>query len=206
MTQHTHSSADHFKELAATWDTAERIEMIQTLAQAIRPKLPPASKLSLLEVGCGTGLLSNQFADRAESILGVDTSPEMLKVFSERFQGQSQVKCLNINLETDALPQTGFDAVLSSMAFHHLKDPGALISKLRPSLNPHGVIAIVDLVEEDGSFHSDPQKMGVHHHGFTKNTLQDWGRTAGFQNFHYEIVFQFHRETGVYPLFLAVFS
>ena len=93
----------------------------------------------------------------------------MLEVFNGKFQGLNNSKSYLMDMTKTDLPETGFDLIVSAMAFHHIKDTFPMLSILKEKLNKNGILAIIDLDEEDGSFHPDPKNMGVHHFGFSKD-------------------------------------
>lgn len=196
----------HFNQVANTWDTPEKIKLNEHYADTIRKYLTKKDSLKILEVGCGTGLLGSQFVDEKSHLTGIDTSKGMLDVFDQKFAGNKNVHSKLLNLEEQNLDESGFDLIISSMAFHHLKNPEAMILKLSKMLSPSGAIAVIDLDKEDGSFHPDPKNMGVHHFGFEKETTDSWGSKAQFKKISREIVHTIKKESGEYPLFLTVLS
>lgn len=195
----------HFNQVANSWDTPEKVKLNEHYANSIRKYLTKKDNLKILEVGCGTGLLGSQFVDETNSLIGLDTSKGMLEVFNQKFADNKNVHSVLINLEEENLNESGFDLIISSMAFHHLKNPQTMILKLKKMLSANGVIAVIDLDKEDGSFHPDPKNMGVHHFGFSKETTDNWARSAEFKNCARETVHTIIKETGEYPLFLSVF-
>ncbi len=68
-------------------------------------------------------------------------------------------------------------------------------------LAPGGRIALIDLDEEDGSFH-DPDQPGIHHHGFDRDRLIETAVAAGFAVAETRIVHELERDGRRYPLFL----
>ena len=68
---------NRFDEQAKTWDEdPRRVVMGAAIARAVSPKLNDRPRL--LDYGCGTGLCSLPLAGRCASVLGVDSSAEML--------------------------------------------------------------------------------------------------------------------------------
>lgn len=197
----------HFNEAANQWDTPEKIEWTGAYARAIRSRVKWSRRIRLIDFGCGTGLLSGHFLDVAEEILGIDTSPGMLEVFSAKFKGSPQVHQLKLDLETSDLQVSqAYQLVISSMAFHHLTDPAAILRKFRPVLTPDARIAIIDLDREDGSFHADPAGMGVRHFGFSEAQAREWAERAELGLLSRDIIFSIKKDTGTYPIFLALFE
>lgn len=91
------------------------------------------------------------------------------------------------------------------MAFHHLNKPEKMLGTLKNLLNPNGKLAIVDLDEEDGSFHPDNEGMGVKHFGFSKTTLESWAEKEGMTLDHH-IINKIDKNNREYGQFLAVFK
>ena len=197
----------HFDSLAATWDTEETILRNKAFALAIKKHLD--GKVSkAMDFGCGTGLLTAQLIDKASSFLGIDTAGGMLEQFNQRFKNLPQVRSLAINLEKESMPETTgtFDLIMTAMAFHHLKAPEKTLSVFKEHLSPSGKIFVIDLDEEDGTFHPDNQGMGVQHFGLSRNTMESWARELKFSSFQHEIIYEIHKNDRVYGVGLGVFS
>ena len=197
----------HFDTAAKTWDNEETIKRNEAFAQAIKKHLHCRIQ-KLMDFGCGTGLLASHFLDDADELIGIETSTGMLEQFSERFRGRSNVKYLAINLETESLPSYvgPFDMIVTGMAFHHLRDPKAVLAVFKKHLNPAGKVFVIDLDEEDGTFHPDNKGMGVHHFGFSKNTLETWSQELGFDSFRHELVYEMIKNDRVYAIGMGIFK
>ena len=86
---------------------------------------------SCLDVGCGTGLLSELVAGCVQSVVGVDVSKAMVEKFEQKLQKSDfpkNVSCVVADLtseDPDALKDKKFECIFSHMAFHHLPNiPG----------------------------------------------------------------------------------
>lgn len=195
----------HFNLVANSWDTEEKFKQSEFYAQRIRENLTNKNSVKILELGCGTGLLGGQFLNDKTSLLGIDTSTEMLKVFNEKFKHFNSTSLL-LNLEENDLQESGFDLIISSMAFHHLKNPEAMMLKLKKYLKPQAAIAIIDLDKEDGSFHPDPANMGVFHFGFDQETNKNWATLIQANRFYREQVNVIAKNNKEYPICLSIFE
>ncbi len=197
----------HFNQVANSWDTPEKTIQNQKYAHKITSLMhtPINSPLKILEVGCGTGLLGSQFVFGNNQLIGIDTSAGMLEVFDKKFNGNINIYSRLLNLEEEDLNEGNFDLIISAMAFHHLKKPESMLFKLKKMLSPKGVIAVIDLDFEDGSFHPDPKNMGVHHSGFSEETTQKWSKLGGFSEYSREIVNTIEKNDKNYPIFLSMF-
>lgn len=190
----------HFDQSANEWDSPGKIELIKMTAQKIKDNIELGDNLKIMDFGCGTGLLAEEFFDYAKELVGVDTSAGMLEVFDKKFADYSHAYSKNINLEHETMDQK-FDLIVSSMAFHHLNDPACMVSKLMNLLEPGGRLVIVDLDEEDGTFHPDNESMGVKHFGFSKEIIEKWHPQVT-----HSIVHAIEKNERQYPLFLAIFQ
>lgn len=194
----------HFNQVANTWDTPEKIALNQVYAEKIKTLSGKKHFHKILEVGCGTGLLGANFVEANNILIGVDTSEGMLGVFSEKFLLNENVHAHLLNLEKEELTENNFDLIISSMAFHHLKAPEQMLGTLKSKISQEGIIAVIDLDKEDGTFHPDPVKMGVHHFGFSSETAESWAKAHGLK-MKREIIHVTHKNDKDYPIFLALF-
>lgn len=194
----------HFNEVANEWDAPEKVQLMHSLASAARPYLKLEDKIDIMDFGCGTGLFGFEFYEQAKSLTGIDTSEGMLKVFDEKASKLDNVKSLNINLENESIDEK-YDLIVSSMAFHHLIDPLEVLKKLKANLKAGGKIAVVDLDEEDGTFHPDNEGMGVKHFGFSQNELNAWADSAGLKLDHH-IINSIEKNDRKYQQFLAIYT
>lgn len=101
-----------------------------------------------LEVGCGTGAFARRLARRAEHVVALDLSPEMIRVARSR-----SAELLNLEFHVaDAasweFPAAHFDCIATIATLHHLplRD---MICKLKGALKPGGLLLVLDLFEEE---------------------------------------------------------
>ena len=195
---------NHFDQVANEWDSDSKVKMMSLLAEKTQEQLGLDAKLDILDFGCGTGLFGLQFLKYSKSLTGLDTSPEMLKVFSQKTKDTDGVKSIELDLEAEDVLRGQYDLILSSMAFHHLDDPAKVLGKLTGALRSSGKIAILDLEAEDGSFHPDPQGMGVKHFGFSRDQVKTWAE-KNHLNVKIETINTLEKEGKSYNQFLALF-
>ncbi|MEC9380558.1 MAG: class I SAM-dependent methyltransferase, partial [Candidatus Latescibacterota bacterium] len=74
----------NFDVKARTWDTPEKAERAQAVADLIRSKVKLTRDMSGFEYGCGTGLLSFCLRDELGQIALADSSVGMLEVVEEK--------------------------------------------------------------------------------------------------------------------------
>lgn len=117
---------------------------------AILRELKPLRPDRVLDLGCGTGLLTERVRRElgVASVVGADYSPGMLE--------QARVERPDIEwvlASATALPlaDASFDAVVSSEAFHWFPDQAAALAECRRILRPGGSL-LVAFVNPDFEF------------------------------------------------------
>ncbi len=98
----------------------------------------------VLEIGCGTGTFSRLLARRAERVLAIDLSPQMIRLARERSRLYPNIDFVRGDVMTQHLPDNEFDCVATLTTIHHLPaEP--LLRKIREALKPGGTFVCLDL-------------------------------------------------------------
>jgi ubiquinone/menaquinone biosynthesis C-methylase UbiE len=106
----------------------------------------PARCRRILEIGCGTGGFSRLLAGRAERVLAIDVSPQMIRLARERSRLHPNIDFVPRDVMTYRLPDNGFDCVASLTTLHHLPTE-AVLRKIKRVLKPGGVFVCLDLYQ-----------------------------------------------------------
>jgi predicted TPR repeat methyltransferase len=199
-------SDNRFDAKAATWDDdPSHVERADAVARAIRDAIPLDRSVRMLEYGAGTGLVSQALRDTVGPITLADTSAGMRTVIEDKIRAGVIPDALvwDVDLATEAAPVAGeqFGLIVTVMTLHHIGDVGPVLANFFTLLAPGGHLAIVDLDEEDGSFHHDGF---AGHHGFDHGALAGDLRRAGFGDVTFERCHHVVRDGHTYPLFLAI--
>ena len=170
-----------FDEYAKTWDTEQRINRAKIIANEIWNSIATNKNSTAMEFGCGTGLVSFNLHDKFETITLIDSSKGMIDILNDKIR-KYEINNMTANqidlLDTDSLDMK-FDVIYNSMVLHHIKDTLGIVNKFYQLLNKDGYLCIVDIDEEDGSFHKDfPGFDG--HNGFNQDELKNMLTSAGF--------------------------
>jgi SAM-dependent methyltransferase len=134
-----HLDADY----VAGYDAKTGLDLEETLALLRRHGLDAGT--TLVDLGCGTGLLAAAAADEAGRVVGVDVSPAMLEVARRR---SGAVEWVEAGFLTYAHEGDSPQLVHSRNALHHLSDfwKGIALARIHALLAPGGVLVLRDLV------------------------------------------------------------
>lgn len=117
---------------------------------ALRAQIQPCGEDQLLEVCCGPGLLTLDFAPHVGHATGIDLTPAMLE---QARQEQRQRDIRNVSwMPGDAhhipFADGAFSIVLCSAAFHHLQTPRHAFSEMLRVCRSGGCLVIRDVTPE----------------------------------------------------------
>ena len=111
----------------------------------------PARAGESLDLGCGAGVFTRLLAARSDRVLGVDLSPNMIRLARERSAGLGHIAYLEADVTRWEWPRARFDALVSLATLHHLPFEEVL-AKMRDALAPGGTLAVLDLFQPEGVF------------------------------------------------------
>lgn len=97
--------------------------------------------LRVLDVGCGTGLMSAKLAATGRKVCGVDLSAGMVE--RARRRGDAAVEFIQGDAEKLPVESDAFDAVVNLISFHHYPNPSRALSEFRRVLRPGGRLVLI---------------------------------------------------------------
>lgn len=100
----------------------------------------------ILEIGCGTGEFSRLLAQRAEGVLAIDLSPQMIRLAQERSKLYPNIDFVTGDVMTYHLPDNQFDCIATLTTLHHLPVE-SILRKIRKALKPGGIFVCLDLYQ-----------------------------------------------------------
>lgn len=200
---------NRFDQIAASWDQdAERARLHKKIGEALVDAVPVSSDMRALDFGCGTGTMAFMLAGKLGRIDAVDTSAGMIDELNRKLTGANapdNIFPLKTELHADAFPAVQFDLIYTVLALHHIEDVESLIHIFSRLLKPGKHLALIDLDQEDGTFHDD--NTGIHHFGFEQQTMTEMLQKNGFGNIEISFPVARRRENPdgtvrEYPIFL----
>jgi SAM-dependent methyltransferase len=195
-----------FDEKARTWDDdPDKVERARVVAAAVRAAVPLTSSMALLEYGAGTGLVAGDLAGDVGTVTLADTSAGMREVMTEKVHAGTLppgARVWELDLSTGEVPDETFDLIVTVLTLHHIHDTRTVLEGFAQLLADGGHLCVVDLEQEDGSFHRDSPDFDGHH-GFDRTELRREMETAGFSDVTFTVCHEIERNGARYPLFLA---
>lgn len=114
---------------------AALLDVLTMLARTERPAV-------VVDLGCGTGLSTRVWADRAQEVIGVEPNPAM-RIAAEARTQEWTVRYVEAFASETGLPDGGADIVTCSQSFHWMEREPVLAEAAR-ILQPGGVFAAYD--------------------------------------------------------------
>jgi SAM-dependent methyltransferase len=155
LDERAHAGPEHLDPAyVAAYDAKTQLDLEAALELLRRHGLGPSA--TLVDFGCGTGLLAGAAASEARRVIGVDPSPAMLEIARSRSDAAEWVETGFLTYEHDGeLPQL----VHSRHALHHLPDfwKGVALARIHDLLAPGGVLVLRDLVYDFEPAEADPR-------------------------------------------------
>ncbi len=115
--------------------------------------------MRVLELGCGSGLLTEKLARCGAQVTAIDSSPAMLaeaqrRLDAENLGGRVTFELMDAAQIEDFFPQASFECIVASLMFSEIptQQRSYLLKACRSRLTPDGVLLILDEVVPNGAF------------------------------------------------------
>ncbi len=142
---------EKFDSIASQYDTPERIDLANIVFTELRKYIRNADGKTVLDYGCGTGLIGLRLLDDFHSMLLADASANMVAEVKRKIAelGAQNATALCCDLMDDYSPDLHADYIIVVMVLLHEKDTKTLLTRLASVLNPGGHLIIVDFDKND---------------------------------------------------------
>jgi len=172
-------SQEFFASAAADWDRLRTTLFGDTFyLWAMLGLIDPS--LTIGDLGCGTGQLTEVLAPHVHRVVAVDASRDMLDAARGRLGQFANVDVRQGELESLPLQAGELDAVLLSLVLHYSPDPARALAEVARVLQPGGRVLIVDMLPHDREEYQ--QQMGHVWLGFSDKQMSRFLTGAGFGN------------------------
>ena len=141
----------YFAGQAGNWDALRSLHVAESEVEAAIGRALADRRIGrLVDIGTGTGRMLQLFGPGAEKALGIDRSPEMLRL--------ARAKLAETGLDADlrqgdmyALPlgSDSADTVIIHQVLHYAQNPAAAVAEAARLLSPGGRLIIVDFAPHE---------------------------------------------------------
>ncbi|MER6010845.1 class I SAM-dependent methyltransferase [Streptomyces bluensis] len=178
MTISRHEVTHHFALRAATYDRSSSWCTDSELGDLLLDMTAPQPGDRVLDVACGTGLVSRLFAGRVAEVVGVDVTEEMADQARPHLSRLVMAPAENLPFEEDE-----FDLVVCRQGVQFMDLPAAVEEMVRV-VRPGGRVVIINLCayderDRDEYFEVLRLRNPVRRHFFLPDDLTDLLRKAG---------------------------
>ncbi len=119
------------------WDAElyeNKHDFVAAYGRELLSNVPDNPDQAILDLGCGTGMLTHALLEKTLSVVGLDASPEMIGKARQLYPGMD-FRVLDARL----MPWSNrFDVIFSNAAFHWIPDQETLLKAVFRALKPQG--------------------------------------------------------------------
>src|ERR1041385_2430818 len=138
------------------------------------------STLTVGDLGCGTGQLTETVAPFVRKVIAVDGPGEMLDAARTRLADLRNVDIRRGELEALPVKDRELDAALLSLVLHYSPDPARTLTEVARVCRPGGKILVVDMLPHHHEEYQ--QQMGHVWLGFPEKQIVKFLTAAGFES------------------------
>ncbi len=174
------AAEDYFAVHAEEWDALRSLYVPEAQVEAAMTDMLAARPIGqLLDIGTGTGRIATLFAGRAESVVAIDRSAEMLRLARGKLPQEVADRVRFLAGDFNVLPvETGSaDTAILHQVLHYAQAPERAILEVARTLGKDGRLLIVDFAPHD---REELRLRDAHTRlGFSDQQLAGWYAAAG---------------------------
>jgi len=125
----------------SSWDSKKyegKHDYVYDYGKSVVALLDPQPHERVLDIGCGTGQLTEYINQQAWEVVGIDQSDEMIAKARQNYPSLSFLVADACKMRFD----TPFDAIFSNAAFHWISDQESLIENMYQNLKSGGRMVV----------------------------------------------------------------
>lgn len=169
-----------FAEHAEQWDALRSLHIADAEVEAALQNLFANNNLGrLVDLGTGTGRMLALFGDQAISAIGIDRSPEMLRLARAKLaeSGLERIELRQGDIGSLPMGDAQADTIILHQVLHYAQHPAAVIAEAARVLDDHGRLILIDFAP-----HHREELRVEHAHvrlGFADDQISGWMAANG---------------------------
>jgi ArsR family transcriptional regulator len=172
----------YFATRAQDWDRIRSLHIAETdVEAAIARALAGRPVGRMVDIGTGTGRMIELFGREADQALGVDRSPEMLRLARVKLAeaGLAAAELRQGDMYALPLPPGSADTVILHQVLHFAQQPAAAVAEAARLLAPGGRLLIIDFAPHE---REDLRERDAHVRlGFADEAMIKYLESAGLE-------------------------
>ncbi len=138
---------EYFEQVFSQWDALRQGFYGEEVREAVLAAARILPEHTVLDVGAGTGFLTEAAARKARRVIALDFSESMLGEARSKLGRNVEFRIGNV--EHIPLPDGSVDSVIGNMILHHCPNPDLAVKEMVRVLAPGGRLVLSDLQEHN---------------------------------------------------------
>jgi ubiquinone/menaquinone biosynthesis C-methylase UbiE len=167
----------YFAQHAEHWDAIRSLHVADSAVEERMARVLGEKIGRLVDIGTGTGRMIELFGPSATHAIGIDRSPEMLRLARAKLDGQRACELRQGDIAALPLADGSADTVILHQVLHFIPAPEAALAEAARLLGQGGRILIVDFAPHD---REELRTEDAHARlGFSDSQITGWLAQAG---------------------------
>lgn len=120
------------------YENEVRVKKANKTILILKDYLKSTSKLTLVDIGSSTGIMTNEYAKYFKTVIGVDLDEQAVIYANEKY-GAENVRFISSPIEVVELPESSVDVVTCTQIYEHVPSETILLDSIYKLLKPGGV-------------------------------------------------------------------
>ncbi|MCL5068539.1 MAG: class I SAM-dependent methyltransferase [Thaumarchaeota archaeon] len=127
--------------------------------QLLNELLAPQKDDVILDVGAGTGAITNVIANFCDEVFACEPNENRLEFMKKKYP---QIKALSARADQIPFPESYFTKIYAVASFHHFPDQDLALEEFSRILKPSGSLLIHDIEPKSATSRFERRASGVH--------------------------------------------
>ena len=136
--KYQYNYADLSESVESMYDKQARLNKANKTILILKDYLKNTSKLSLLDVGSSTGIMTNEYAKYFSKVVGIDIDSKAVD-FASKTLKKDNLEFIETPIEESKFKDESFDVVTCSHIYEHVPSDVILMEEIYRLLKPGGV-------------------------------------------------------------------